>query len=142
VGLSENQPDDLSPKNKEAGETALELMKQLITLSSGVLALSAAFLDKFRVESRLEYVPLLLSWTLLIAALIAALDTISAIVKSYLTPEHKWHTGRGYTSARISKWTFVLGLICFGVFGLVTTLSTDSKSDKLGSGNFIISDKK
>jgi uncharacterized membrane protein len=141
VGLSANQQDDLTPKTKEAGETALELMKQLITLSSGVLALSAAFLDKFRVENRLEYVPLLLSWTLLIVALIAALDTISAIVKSYLTPEHKWHKGRGKASARISKWTFVLGIICFGVFALVTTLSTDSKADHAGSGNFIISGK-
>lgn len=130
MGLSAEQPDDLSPRNKEAADTALELMKQLITLSSGVLALGAAFLDKFRIDSRVEYALLALAWALLIVAIATALDTISAIVKSHLTPEHRWHTGRGQMAARISKWAFVLGITCFGIFALVTTLSSDTKADE------------
>ncbi|MFL5482864.1 MAG: hypothetical protein ACJ8AK_11810 [Gemmatimonadaceae bacterium] len=123
MDLTAPEPDTLAPKLKEAGETALELMKQLITLSSGVLALSAAFLDKFRVASSCEYVPLALSWALLIVALIAALDTISAIVKSYLTPERPWHVGRGKRSGSISKWAFVLGISAFAIFAFLATVS-------------------
>ena len=50
-----------SPK---ADEAALELMKQLITLASGVLALSAAFVDKLPKAPQYLLSLLFLSWVL------------------------------------------------------------------------------
>ena len=124
--MSNSNAVDLKPQVTEALPIALELMKQLITLSTGVLALSAAFLDKFRVSNPWDYLPLILSWAFLIASLIAVLNVISAMVQSRLKPEREWHTGRAKTLGRISKVTFVLGLSSFGLFALIATWSTTS----------------
>jgi hypothetical protein len=133
---------DLQPKIAEAGPIALELMKQLITLSSGVLALSAAFLDKFRVSHSWEYLPLIISWVLLIASLITALNVISAMVQSRLKPEREWHTGRAKLFGRISKIAFVLGISSFGLFALLATWSTTAvSSQETGQGVVVVNGK-
>ena len=75
------QPDD-------AHQIALELMKKLITLASGVVALSATFLEKM--EADFFHIALLgSSWIALVVSIFCGLQTISAIVKSRLTPEHQ-----------------------------------------------------
>lgn len=125
--MNDGSETDLQPRVEEAAPIALELMKQLITLSSGILALSAAFLDKFRVPHAWEYSPLILSWVLLIISLIAALNVISAMVQSRLTPEREWHKGWPKTVGRISKVTFVSGVCSFGLFALLATWSNTSQ---------------
>jgi hypothetical protein len=124
--MSNSNAVDLKAQPTEALPIALELMKQLITLSSGVLALSAVFLDRFRVSNPWDYLPLILSWAFLIASLIAVLNVISAMVQSRLKPEREWHTGSARTLGRISKVTFVLGISSFGLFALIATWSTSS----------------
>jgi len=104
------------PQPALAADAAVELMKQLITLSSGVLALSATFIDRLA-PAGLWSVALLLAWLCLIAALIAALETISAIVKSRLEPGYDWSTGRGQKSAQISKYGFVVGIALVAAVG-------------------------
>lgn len=105
------KPASLEPQRELAADAALELMKQLITLSSGVLALSAAFIEKLEPVGPWYVGALLLAWVALVVALIAALETISAIVKSRLKPEFDWSIGRGRTAAAISKYSFVIGIV-------------------------------
>jgi hypothetical protein len=140
-----NTPSDFpEPQPKLAADAALELMKQLITLSSGVLALSATFIEKLA-PLGLWRIPLAVAWLCLIAALVAALQVISAIVKSMLLPEHDWSTGYGQRAASLSKYAFVVGialvaLVAFGslirarapdTIPAATTVYTVSQSQQL-----------
>ncbi len=104
------KPESLEPQRELAADAALELMKQLITLSSGVLALSATFIEKLEPVGPWYVGALVFAWLALVVALIAALETISAIVKSRLKPEFDWSTGRGRRAASISKYSFVVGI--------------------------------
>lgn len=110
-------------RNGSAADTALELMKQLITLSSGVLALSAAFIGNFSTTLISLLFILVVAWMSLTIAVLAGIETISAIVKSRLLPEYDWSCGRGLTMARISKYSFVLGLALFAIFAFLTLLT-------------------
>lgn len=107
---------DRTPTSAEA---ALELMKQLITLSAGVLALSATFIGDFPVRDRWLLAFLGAAWLLLAVAVLFGLETISAIVASRLDPEQDWSTGYGKAAARISKYSFVAGLTVFALFALL-----------------------
>jgi len=51
-------------------------------------------------------------------ALIAALQTISAIVKSRLKPEFDWSTGYGQKAAAVSKYSFVIGIVLVAAVAL------------------------
>lgn len=119
----------------KADEAALELMKQLIALSSGVLALSATFIEKFRTESFLLLLLLILSWLALLVSVIWGLETISAIVKSRLNSDDDWSKGYGRTSARVSKYSFVIGITLFAAFAFLTLVL--SKPDKRNMDNGI-----
>lgn len=120
MDLVEN--DLLATPPDDAHQIALELMKQLITLASGVVALSATFLEKFGKDS-LHRILLGLSWIALVTSIFCALQTISAIVKSRLNPEHQWSKGSGQIYARASKYAFVIGIFLFAVFAFVSLIS-------------------
>ncbi len=119
------ESEELRQKNRNgpAADTALELMKQLITLSSGVLALSATFIGNFSTASVSLLTVLVAAWVFLTIAVLAGLETISAIVKSRLLPEYDWSRGRGLKTARVSKYSFVLGLALFAIFAFLTLFS-------------------
>ena len=101
---------------KNADEAALELMKQLITLASGVLALSAAFIDKLPKTSKPFLVLLALSWISLITSLVFGLQTISAIVKSRIDSDDEWADGKGRKYGRVSRHSFLIGIGLFVAF--------------------------
>ena len=112
--------DDADRTDRGASAAALELLKQLITLSSGVLALSATFVDKlFRPVWWLTLV-LALCWVLLIAALIFGLQAISAMVQSLRLPEGDWAEGNTRKLATACKWAFVGGMVLFALLALLT----------------------
>lgn len=113
-----------------AAAVALELMKQLITLSSGVLALSATFIRQFRTAQVWSIPLLVVAWLLLITAIVAALDAISGIVKSRLDGNDEWSRGRGKKAASLSKWTFIAGLALFTTFALTTILAGTHSDDR------------
>jgi hypothetical protein len=116
-GLTGGEP---SPK---ADEVALELMKQLITLASGVLALSATFVEKLKLTP--VYLPIILafSWCALVLSVFGGLQTISAIVKSRLDPdESDWSEGYGKVRARIAKYAFIVGISLFALVALGSLL--------------------
>lgn len=107
---------DLDQGKSDAHQIALELMKQIITLASGVVALSATFLDKLPTGT-LSLVLLASSWAALVVSIFFGLETI---VKSRLDPEqYHWHKGSGQTYARISKYAFVSGILLFAAFAFL-----------------------
>jgi len=107
----------------KADEAALELMKQLIALASGVLALSATFVGRLQDTSVYHLSLLALSWLSLVISIFFGLQTLSAIVQSRLTPdESDWSTGYGQMSAKISKYGFVIGIALFAVFAFLSLL--------------------
>ena len=121
-------------KDTDAHEIALELMKQLITLSSGVVVLGATFLEKFGAPSLIHGVLLGLSWLALITSIFCGLQTISAIVKSRLNSEHQWSEGSGKAYARVSKYAFVIGIFLFAMFAFLSFVSPNLASSPNRSG--------
>jgi ABC-type transport system involved in multi-copper enzyme maturation permease subunit len=111
-----------------ADEVALELMKQLITLASGVLALSATFISGLEGKSIGLILVLLSSWVLLLVSISFGLQTISVIVKSRLKSNDDWSMGYGRKSAWISKYAFTAGIGAFAVFAFLS-LQHPSKGD-------------
>ena|SRR6266404_4429324 len=104
-------------------EAALELMKQLITLSAGVLALSATFIDKLPKAPSYMLTVLVLSWLALVFSLYCGLKTISAIVKSRLDGNQDWSKGDGKIYALCCEYGFVSGIVIFVLFAFVSKIS-------------------
>lgn len=110
--------------HSEAAKIALELMKQLITLSSGVLVLSATFISQLNPAVPYLLLILVASWCCLITAIVSALKTISALIKSHLKPDlFDWSTGTGQSAAKVSRWSFIAGISLFAVFALVVLIT-------------------
>lgn len=121
-----NKLDEVMKSNSlklKAEEAALELMKQLIALASGVLALSATFVGRLQ-DTSVYFVSLLaLSWLSLVISIFFGIQTLSAIVQSRLTPdETDWSSGYGWKSAKISKYGFVIGIALFAIFAFLSLL--------------------
>jgi hypothetical protein len=112
------ESQDVETKPDDAHAVAVDLMKQLITLASGVLALSATFLEKFKPLSTLQMVAVALSWLLLLLSAFFGLETISAVVKSRLESDVNWSRGYGLRCAKATKYLFVSGIACFAFFAL------------------------
>jgi uncharacterized BrkB/YihY/UPF0761 family membrane protein len=121
------EPDGPEP-GCEADAAALELMKQLITLAAGVLALSATFLEKIGAQPLEFLMVLALSWISLIASVFFGLQTMSVIVKSRINKSDEWSKGRGRTYARNSKFGFLCGITLFAVFAFLLLLNAKSPS--------------
>ncbi len=118
-GKDQQQPQD-------AHKVALELLKQLITLASGVLALSATFIEKLTPASTLGLLVLALAWIALLASVFGGLQAMSAVVKSRLDPDHDWSTGTGQFYARLAKYGFVLGILLFALFAFLSAMARPS----------------
>ena len=117
MDLTQGNDETEQDTSDDAHQIALELMKQIITLASGVVALSATFLEKLHIET-LSMLILGLSWAALVVSILYGLQTISAIVKSRLNANREWSRGRGQNYARISKYAFVVGISLFALFAL------------------------
>ena len=115
VGDGQTERPDLEPSSK-ADDAALDLIKQLITLASGVLALSATFIEKIGPLSWQLLTLLGLSWLSLIISVIGGIQTMSVIVKSRPDGNDTWSAGTGKIYGRVSKFGFVLGIALFVVF--------------------------
>lgn len=133
MGLNGDQGNNVSPTDKKntADEAALEFTKQLITLASGALVLSATFIEKLGELNYLLIIILGLSWILLLVSVYYGLETISAIVKSRLDNDIEWSKGYGKTSAKRSKNSFVLGITLFIAFAFVALLIKKNEDVKL-----------
>ncbi|NWG06183.1 MAG: hypothetical protein HXY35_05775 [Chloroflexi bacterium] len=107
----------------DAHTIALDLLKQLITLSSGVLALSAAFIESLYPETTIQILTLIASWLCFAGSIYSGLQAMSAIVQSRLTPGYDWSKGIGRVYAGASKYLFISGIVVFAVFALISFLA-------------------
>jgi hypothetical protein len=106
----------------KADEAALELVKQLITLSSGVLALSATFIDKLPKGPQFLLPILPTAWVALVISIYCGLKTISAIVKSRLDGNDGWSKDKGKTYASCCQNCFLAGLTFFALFAFLSII--------------------
>jgi hypothetical protein len=106
----------------KADEVALELIKQLITLSAGVLALSATFIDKLPRGPSYVLLVLLVSWIALVLSIYCGLKTISTIVKSRLESNDDWSKKEGKTYARWCQHFFLSGITVFASFAYISLI--------------------
>jgi len=107
----------MASTDNDAAQIALEYIKQIITLSAGILALSGTFIEKL--VKTISYYTLLLpvAWILLLVSIYFGLETISTIVKSKLDQdENEWSKGHGLTCASTCKRCFVAGIAIFLLF--------------------------
>jgi hypothetical protein len=104
----------------KADEAALELIKQLITLAAGVLALTATFIDKLPKGPSYMLVFLLTSWLALVISLACGLQAISAIVKSRLGNDQEWSRGAGKKYTTWCKYFFIGGIVVLAIFAFVS----------------------
>jgi hypothetical protein len=118
MDMKKVDPDLSVPK--DAHQIALELLKQIITLAAGVLALSATFIEKFGSASIWLLIVLALAWVSLIVSVLMGLEAISAIVKSRLSSDYDWSEGTGRSLASASKYAFVVGIALFAGFALLS----------------------
>lgn len=123
-GASQTGSSEPARGDSDGHQVALEFLKQLITLSSGVLALSATFIGQFKTTSLPLLCLLVLSWLLLASAVFLGLQAISTIVKSRVQGDTEWFYGTGQRYQAWSKALFVLGLLTFAVFALVNLLAS------------------
>ena len=120
MALNDESSEHIIPSGQnDAHKIALELLKQLITLSSGVLALSATFIKEFASVPIYLIIVLIVAWACLIASILFGLQSISAIVKSRLNPDFDWSEGTGKWTAAASKYAFVAGISFFALFALL-----------------------
>lgn len=123
-GIPESEQDE--PGNG-AESVARDLLKQLITLAAGVLALSATFIEKIAPLPTPLLIVLAGSWLALITSVFCGLQTMSIMVKSKINSDDEWSKGRGRRYAQISKYGFVVGIALFAAFAMLLLSSQVSK---------------
>ncbi|NIM94970.1 MAG: hypothetical protein GTO18_14815 [Anaerolineales bacterium] len=117
--------EDHDRAQNDAHTIALELMKQLITLSSGVLALSATFIAATTTEVSAYFIILLLAWICLAGSLFFSLQTVSVIINSRLDSDIDWSMGAGRIYAALSKYLFFGGLVLFAIFAFISLFTSN-----------------
>ena len=122
--------DSEQEEGTRADAAAVDLVKQLITLAAGVLALSATFLEKIGPLSRTLLVVLAGSWLALILSVFGGIQTMSAIVKSRLNGDNEWSKGRGRSYASTSKYGFLIGIALFALFAFILLARLKSQDRK------------
>lgn len=135
MGIGKATAPEESVVSNDAHEVALDFAKQLITLSSGVLALSATFIRELPAATLIQLGLLALSWTALAISVYGGLQTISAIVKSRVNSDHAWSSGAGQRYATTSKLAFLVGVVLFAAFAfslLLTSRTLDEASIDIG----------
>jgi len=101
---------------KDAVYLTQDITKQIITLTTGVLALSATFVKIFITSSPENFIILIFAWSLLTFSIIAGLFTLSSMVNNL--KNNKYEPFSIYTTIpAITQWIcFILGFILFWIF--------------------------
>jgi hypothetical protein len=108
-----------TPARQPDVQAALEFLKQIIALASGVLAISATFIEKFWTPKWQLQGLLSLSWLLLVTAILAGLQGLSSLVQVLRRPDLGSSTIAARNWARLSKWTFIVGIAGFCLFAFL-----------------------
>lgn len=108
----------------EAHKIALEWIKQIIALSTGIIVLSATFITEIFTKLNLSIWLLIFSWVLLLLSVIFGLETISVITASRIHDDDHWTSGSGQKKALATKWLFFSGIALFVIFALINFFIT------------------
>jgi hypothetical protein len=111
----------------DAHNVALEWLKQIITLSSGIIVLSATFIGSIFKKLNWSVSLLVLSWVLFVLAIVFALETMSVITQSRISGNQEWIKGRGRNYARDAKRLFIAAVSVFMVFTLINFFISASR---------------
>jgi len=107
--------------NNDAHKIALEWIKQIITLSSGIIVLSATFIKTIFKQMNWTVFLLIISWILLLLSIILGLKTISQIVRSRMNQNDDWYYDN---EGKVTRCLFVAGIFVFVIFALINFLIT------------------
>jgi hypothetical protein len=108
----------------DAHSVAIEWLKQVITLSSGIIVLSGTFLSSVFKQLNWSIWLLMGSWLFLLGSIILSLETISVITQSRIQGNQDWSKRPGRIYAGLAKLFFILGIGIFIFFALVNFIST------------------
>ncbi|MFA4819957.1 MAG: hypothetical protein WC613_03275 [Candidatus Aenigmatarchaeota archaeon] len=109
---------NLSRNSFEALKSAESLSKQIMTLSTGIIVLSATFLkDFFSKPIHLEILGA--SWIFLSISIILGLLSLGAIIDNMNRHKYDIHEGHARKMTLIQEIAFFLGIIGFWVFALL-----------------------
>lgn len=106
-------------ENNDAHKVALEWVKQIITLSTATVVFSGTFVTQIFKHLNWSLWLLVISWLLLVSAIIFCLETISMITNSRIYQDDLWTSASGRSKAKASKWLFILGIFFFVVFAII-----------------------
>jgi hypothetical protein len=116
--------DESSEEMKVKAENlALDWVKQIITLASGVVALSVTFIENLVKNVNCLLILLVLSWALLILSIIYGLSTISNFIAYNLGSLSDWSSGVCKKNASACKWFFISGIGVFALFGTLMIIT-------------------
>jgi hypothetical protein len=125
-----NNTMNMTTNNKDkAMDMALELVKQIITLASGILVLSATFLPNIKSLTSIPLGILLLSWITLIISIVLGIQTISAFVQNKLDNSDEWAEGSGKKYAKWCRNLFIIGISIFVFFAIFTSFNNEQNVD-------------
>jgi hypothetical protein len=109
-------------KQTDAHLIALEWLKQIITLSSGIIIFSGTLVGTIVDKPNWSFYILGLSWLLFLPAIIFSLETISTIISSRIHDDTSWTQGAGRRMGAITKICFVGGIILFVIFATINII--------------------
>lgn len=108
--------------NNDAHRLAIDWIKQLITLSSGIIVLSVTFITTIFDQINWSIWLLISSWVALLLSIIYGLNSISVIIQSRVNQDDEWHSGHGRNYAKAAKWLFTTGISLFVIFAIINFL--------------------
>lgn len=100
----------------------VDFAKQLITLASGVIALSATFIPDFAILTSAQLAILGCSWIALTCSILFSLLSISAVIASRSDPLNYWSMPASRKFARIGMYVFLAGISLFAFFAFAVLL--------------------
>jgi len=120
--MAEENKKEVPILNNDAHQLALEWIKQIITLSSGIIVLSATFITSIFKQLNWSIWILIISWVSLLLSIVYGLNTISVMIQSRIDQDDEWHSGCGRAYAKAAKLFFIAGIFLFGIFALINFL--------------------
>jgi len=113
----------------ESQESLRDLCKLIITLASGVLALSGTFAGKFSADSGPAVLVMMLSWGFLVMSIVRGVRAISVLAEAQQKGTAGWWA-QTHEPASSSWWFFRWGVFIlvlhFGIISLCEALSGDA----------------
>jgi hypothetical protein len=118
----------MTEERKKAFDLAAEAAKQILTLSTGIIALTITFLkDIFQIAShaisKCTFGVLIGAWVLFITAAVAGVFTLYNLSSRALDPEPELRGSRAQTAAKWQMILFLAGLGAMVAFGVLLVLN-------------------